>query len=63
LFRESCPSPVELIAVAAPPVMQLATFYDGVRKVRIQFDHNVDGSEKCSDIFTLETLALLGSGK
>lgn len=49
--------------MAAPPVMQLATFYDGVRKVRIQFDHNVDGSEKCSDIFTLETLALLGSGK
>jgi hypothetical protein len=43
--------------------MQMAKFYDGVRKVRIEFDHNVDGSEKCSDIFSLETLALLGDGE
>jgi hypothetical protein len=49
--------------VAPPPVMQLAKFYDGVQKVCIEFDHNVDGSEKCSDIFSLETLSLLGNGK
>jgi hypothetical protein len=61
--RESCPSPVELIAVAPPPVIQLAQFYDGLRKVRIEFDHNVDGSEECSDIFAPETLSLLGDGK
>ncbi|XP_023723547.1 uncharacterized protein LOC111873237 isoform X4 [Cryptotermes secundus] len=60
--RESCPSPVELIAVAPPPVIQLAQFCDGLRKVCIEFDHNVDGSEKCSDIFAPETLALLGDG-
>ncbi|KDR18430.1 hypothetical protein L798_07432 [Zootermopsis nevadensis] len=40
----------------------MAEFYDGLQKVRIVFDHNVDGSEKCSDIFTPETLSLLGDG-
>lgn len=49
--------------MAPQPVIKMAQFYDGLRKVRIVFDHNVDGSEKCSDIFAPETLSLLGDGE
>ncbi|KAJ4428199.1 hypothetical protein ANN_24214 [Periplaneta americana] len=59
--REGCASPVNLTANALPPVMQLAQFTDDLRKVRIVFDHNVDGSENCADIFTPDTLSLLGN--
>jgi hypothetical protein len=51
------------MAVAPPPVIRRAQFYDGLQKVRLEFDHNVDGSEKCSDVFSLQTLALLGDGE
>jgi hypothetical protein len=49
--------------VAPAPVMQMACFCDGLRKVRIEFDYNVDGSEKCADIFDSDTLSLLGDGE
>jgi hypothetical protein len=63
IYRESCQSPAELIAVAPAPVLQTARFCDGLRKVRIEFDHNVDGSEKCADVFDSDTLSLLGDGE
>jgi hypothetical protein len=63
IYRESCQSPAEMIAVAPAPVLQAAYFCDGLRKVCIEFDHNVDGSEKCADIFDSDTLSLLGDGE
>jgi len=63
IYRESCQSPAELIALAPAPVLQVAHFCDGLRKVCIEFDHNVDGSEKCADVFDSDTLSLLGDGE
>jgi hypothetical protein len=63
MYRESCQSQAELTAVAPAPILQAAQFCDGLRKVCIEFDNNVDGSEKCADIFDSDTLSLLGNGE
>ncbi|PSN42436.1 hypothetical protein C0J52_15938, partial [Blattella germanica] len=31
-------------------------------QIHIKFDHNVDGSENCKDIFSADTVELLGKG-
>ena len=47
---------------APSPVIQSAEFADGLQQIHIKFDHNVDGSENCQDIFSPESLELFGKG-